>query len=150
MNVWDGLTNAMYSTHKLLGFLLLWLVAGRLLYRLLKGAPPDEPSLRPLGEAASRMRCTGCSTGCCWSCRCSAGSASRSIPSLTLFGLFDLPALAAPNQELAPSGCSMFTASLARVLMVLAARISRLRCSIISCARTACCRRMLPGLRRRR
>jgi hypothetical protein len=27
-DIWDGLTDALYSTHKLIGFLLLWLVAG--------------------------------------------------------------------------------------------------------------------------
>ena len=30
LNIWDATTNAMYSAHKLFGFLVLWLVAGRL------------------------------------------------------------------------------------------------------------------------
>ena len=41
LDIWDGLTNGLYSAHKLVGFLLLWLMAGRLAYRLLHGAPPD-------------------------------------------------------------------------------------------------------------
>lgn len=45
LDIWDGTTDALYSAHKLLGFLLLWLMAGRLVYRLLHGVPADEPSL---------------------------------------------------------------------------------------------------------
>lgn len=45
LNIWDGLTNGLYSAHKLVGFLLLWLMVGRLAYRLLHGAPLDEPTL---------------------------------------------------------------------------------------------------------
>ena len=44
LNIWDATTNALYSSHKLLGFLLLWFVLARLLFRLIKGAPPPECS----------------------------------------------------------------------------------------------------------
>jgi cytochrome b561 len=41
----DATTNTLYSTHKLIGFCLLWLVVIRLLYRLGRGAPADEPTI---------------------------------------------------------------------------------------------------------
>ena len=53
MNVWDGLTNSLYSTHKLLGFTLFWLILVRLTYRLRNGAPPDEPTIEPWQRLAS-------------------------------------------------------------------------------------------------
>lgn len=41
----DALTVALFDIHKLLGFLLLWIVALRLAVRLTKGVPPPPPSL---------------------------------------------------------------------------------------------------------
>lgn len=38
------LTEALYSTHKSLGFVVLLLTVARLGYRLARGAPPDEPT----------------------------------------------------------------------------------------------------------
>lgn len=49
----DDLTNTLYSTHKTLGFTLLCLVVLRLLYRLVKGAPRDEPTLRWFHKAGA-------------------------------------------------------------------------------------------------
>jgi len=51
----DAMTNTLYSGHKLLGFLLLWLVLLRLAYRLVHGAPPDEPTLAWWHKAASHL-----------------------------------------------------------------------------------------------
>jgi cytochrome b561 len=53
LNIWDGRTNALYSLHKLLGFILLWLVVCRLVFRLRNGAPPDEPTLAWWQKAAA-------------------------------------------------------------------------------------------------
>jgi cytochrome b561 len=53
LNVWDGLTNALYSSHKTLGLVILALVVARLLYRLVHGAPADEPSIEWWQKAAS-------------------------------------------------------------------------------------------------
>lgn len=44
-NIWDGLTNNLFSTHKLVGFLLLILVVLRLVRRFAGGVPPPEPTL---------------------------------------------------------------------------------------------------------
>lgn len=45
LNIWDDLTNTLYSGHKALGLVVLAVVILRLLYRFTKGAPGEEPSL---------------------------------------------------------------------------------------------------------
>ncbi|WNJ92060.1 cytochrome b [Bosea sp. 685] len=100
LDIWDGLTDALFSTHKLLGFLLIWLVAGRLAYRLLRGAPPDEPSLLWWQRAASHL-VHWLLYGMLLIVPLLGWIGVSLYPSLTLFGLFDLPALAKPDQALA-------------------------------------------------
>jgi cytochrome b561 len=51
----DATTNSLYSGHKLAGFVLLWIVVARLAYRLLHGAPPDEPTLTWWQKAGSHL-----------------------------------------------------------------------------------------------
>jgi cytochrome b561 len=51
----DATTNTLYSGHKLLGFLLLWFVVLRLLYRFVHGAPPDEPTLAWWHKAGAHL-----------------------------------------------------------------------------------------------
>ncbi len=53
LNIWDGLTNNLYSTHKLIGLSILVLVIARLVYRFRNGAPADEPTLEPWQKAVS-------------------------------------------------------------------------------------------------
>jgi cytochrome b561 len=55
LNIWDGVTNNLYSTHKLLGIVIFILVLARLMYRLAHGAPPDEPTIEPWQKAASHF-----------------------------------------------------------------------------------------------
>src|SRR5262245_55123293 len=55
LNIWDSTTNALYSSHKLLGFLLLWFIVARLIYRLTAGAPPPEPTLEPWQRTGSEI-----------------------------------------------------------------------------------------------
>lgn len=43
--VFDGLTNTLYDSHKLIGVIILLAVVARLAYRLIKGAPPSDASL---------------------------------------------------------------------------------------------------------
>lgn len=49
----DSLTNTLYSWHKLIGFCILWLVVVRIIVRLMRGAPPPEPTLNPLQRFAA-------------------------------------------------------------------------------------------------
>lgn len=51
----DALTNTLYSAHKLAGFVLLWVVVARLVYRFAHGAPPDEPTLEWWQKAAAHL-----------------------------------------------------------------------------------------------
>jgi cytochrome b561 len=53
LNIWDGVTNALYNSHKLIGIVIFFLVLMRLGYRLTRGAPADAPGLQPWQKAAS-------------------------------------------------------------------------------------------------
>lgn len=51
--LWDGITNTLYSSHKLLGLIILLFVVLRLSYRLVYGAPaPDRSVPAPLTGAS--------------------------------------------------------------------------------------------------
>lgn len=100
LDIWDGLTDALYSTHKLLGFLLLWLMTGRLAYRLLHGVPRDEPSLSRVQRALARL-VHWLLYGLLLVVPLLGWIGVSLYPSLTIFGLFDLPALATPDKGLA-------------------------------------------------
>jgi cytochrome b561 len=100
LNIWDATTNALYSSHKLVGFILLWIVLARLIYRLWHGAPGHEPTIEPWQRVASRINH--------WSLYGLLivlpllGWLGVSLyPAREIFGLFSLPALAAPNQAAA-------------------------------------------------
>lgn len=53
LKIVDGLTNTLYSSHKTLGLVILALVVARLIYRLVHGAPADEPTIEWWQKAAS-------------------------------------------------------------------------------------------------
>ena len=100
LDIWDGLTNGLYSLHKLTGFLLLWLMLGRLTYRLLHGAPPDEPTLAWWRKVASHL-VHWLLYGLLIVVPLLGWIGVSLFPALTIFDLFDLPALAKPNEEAA-------------------------------------------------
>ena len=100
LDIWDGLTNGLYSAHKLLGFLVLWLTAGRLAYRLLRGAPPDEPTLAWWQKAASHL-VHWLLYGLLLVVPLLGWIGASLFPALTIFDLFDLPALTKPDEEAA-------------------------------------------------
>lgn len=52
-NIWDATTNQLYSSHKLIGLIILALMIARLTYRLLHGAPASEPSLTSAQKGVS-------------------------------------------------------------------------------------------------
>lgn len=51
----DVVTGNLYSSHKALGLVILALVVARLLYRLVHGAPADEPTITWWQRAASHV-----------------------------------------------------------------------------------------------
>ena len=100
LNLWDGLTNALYSSHKLLGITILLLILARLIYRLGHGAPPDEPTLEWWQKGAAHLNH--------WGLYLMLlvvpilGYVGISLyPALDIFGLFSLPGVVAPNQDAA-------------------------------------------------
>lgn len=100
LNIWDDTTNQLYSTHKLVGFTLLWVVLARFAYRLWRGAPPPEPTLEPWQRYGSLV--VHYSLYALLIIMPILGWIGISLyPALDIFGLFSLPALAEPNQELA-------------------------------------------------
>jgi cytochrome b561 len=145
LDIWDGVTDALYSTHKLLGFLVLWLSVGRLLYRLVHGAPPDEPTLEWWHKVGSHLLHWGL-YGLLLIVPLFGWIGISLFPALTIFNLFDLPALTSPNEEAAK-----------RVLFVhgwLAILLALLVCGHIGAAlfhyfirKDGVLRRMLPGLK---
>ena len=146
LDIWDGVTDALYSSHKLLGFFVLWLSAGRLIYRLVHGVPPDEPTLEWWQKAASHL-VHWALYGLLLIVPLLGWLGVSLFPSLAVFGLFDLPALTAPNEDAAK-----------RVLFVhgwLAILLALLVCAHIGAAlfhhfirKDGVLRRMLPGLSR--
>lgn len=96
----DAVTGSLYSLHKLLGFLVLWLIVLRVVVRLRRGAPPPVATLTPFERVASHavhmalylllliVPLLG------W-----AGISA--YPALNVFGLFDLPAILPPDEALA-------------------------------------------------
>jgi cytochrome b561 len=51
----EELTNTLYTWHKTVGFIVLWLVVIRAFVRLTRGAPPPEPSLHILQRIAAEV-----------------------------------------------------------------------------------------------
>ncbi|HEX7075483.1 MAG TPA: cytochrome b [Hyphomicrobiaceae bacterium] len=99
LNIWDDVTNHLYSTHKLVGFLLLWVVVVRIGYRLWHGAPPPEPTLEPWQRYGSAV--VHYSLYALILIMPILGWLGVSLfPALEVFGAFSLPALAEPDQEL--------------------------------------------------
>lgn len=100
LEIWDAVTNNLYSTHKLIGLAILLLVILRLGYRLSHGAPPDEPTIEPWQSLVSHVAH--------WLIYVLLlvvpllGWLGVSYyPALELFGLVKVPGLVAPNQQTA-------------------------------------------------
>ncbi len=144
LDIWDATTNNLYSTHKLLGFLLLWIVLLRLAYRLWHGVPPPEPTLEPWQRMGSQL-VHGLLYALLIAMPILGWLGVSLYPALDIFGLFPLPALTGEDQEAA-----------ARVLTIHAWLAWLLITLIIGHAGMALChhfirkdgvlRRMLPGL----
>jgi cytochrome b561 len=55
LGIFDDLTNNLYSSHKLIGIVIFFVVLARLLYRLIHGAPADEPTIEWWQKIASHL-----------------------------------------------------------------------------------------------
>lgn len=141
----DATTNRLYDLHKLLGFILLWVVVARLVYRIRNGAPPDEPTLEWWQKAAAHLTHWG------------LYALLLIVPLLgwigvslygarSIFGIISLPPLAGQNQEAAGFVFALhFWLALLIVAMVGAHVGAALFHHLIR--RDGVLRRMLPGLK---
>jgi cytochrome b561 len=100
LNVWDGLTNTLYSSHKTIGLVILLTVVLRLGYRLSHGAPADEPTIEPWQKLVSHA--THWAIYVLLLVVPVLGWLGVSYyPALDLFGIVKLPGLVASNQDTA-------------------------------------------------
>ncbi|MGE0802470.1 MAG: cytochrome b [Lautropia sp.] len=100
LNLWDALTNAMYSGHKLGGIVILLVVLLRLLYRTTQGAPADEPTIEPWQRFVSHLTHWAL-YGLLLAAPLAGYIGISMFPALDIFGLFKLPAVAAPDKDAA-------------------------------------------------
>ena len=99
-NIWDATTNTMFSTHKLLGFIILLLIICRLTYRLVHGAPDDEPTLEPWQKLVSHLTHWAL-YGLLLLVPLVGWFGVQLFPALDVFGWFSLPAVVSPNEKAA-------------------------------------------------
>ena len=100
LNIWDTTTNVLYNSHKALGVVILAVVLMRLAYRLIHGAPPDEPTLSGLQKLVAHV-VHWTLYGLLILIPIIGWIGVSMFPALGLFGLLKLPALAAPDQATA-------------------------------------------------
>ncbi|MGE0767060.1 MAG: cytochrome b [Hyphomicrobiaceae bacterium] len=143
----DGPTNTLYSGHKLLGFLLLCLILLRLAYRLVHGAPPDEPTLAWWQKAAAHLTHWG------------LYALLIAVPvlgwlgvshygALGLFGGWKLPAIAAENQDKAEFVFLLHSWGAVLILAAIGAHFGAAMFHYFIRGDNVL-RRMLPGLKQR-
>ena len=100
LELWDAVTGALYSTHKLLGITILALVIARIAWRLIHGAPDHEPTIERWQAIASRLNHWGLYL--LLIAVPVAGYVGISLfPALEVFGLFSLPGVVAPDRDAA-------------------------------------------------
>lgn len=95
----DALTGSLYSLHKFVGFLVLWLIVLRMLVRL-RGAPPPAATLTRFERVAS-VTVHGALYALLLVVPLLGWAGVSAYPALNVFGLFDLPALLSPDEALA-------------------------------------------------
>ena len=117
LNIWDGLTNTLYASHKALGFVVLVIVVLRLVYRLMHGAPPDAPTLTPVQRSASHAL-HWLFYGVLLVLPLLGWIGISMFPALDLFAGIKAPALTVPDQAMSKQVLWLH-ASLAYLLIVL-------------------------------
>ena len=137
-------TFALYDVHKLLGVVLLGLVAVRLMVRVKSGAPADEPSLEPWQRESSHM-VHGWLYLLMFGVPILGWLAVSLYPALVVFGSLPLPGLAEPDRDLS-KGVFLAHALAAYVMIALVAVHVGAALYHHFVRRDGVLRRMLPGL----
>jgi cytochrome b561 len=96
----DALTNILYDSHKLGGFILIWIMVARLAYRLRKGAPASEPTLAPWERAVSHATHWAI-YGLLFLVPMLGWLGVSRYPALSIHGWFSLPSIATANEAAA-------------------------------------------------
>ncbi|MFZ4806784.1 MAG: cytochrome b [Hyphomicrobiaceae bacterium] len=91
-NIWDGVTNGLYSTHKLLGFMLFWIMLWRLTSRFRTGVPSPVATLTPIQRIGSEA-VHWALYGLLFVVPLLGWLGVSMYPALNIFGLFSLPSL---------------------------------------------------------
>ena len=100
LNIWDSLTNGLYSSHKLIGMIILLVAVLRLGYRLVHGAPAEEPTLEAWHRVASALNHWSL-YGLLIVVPVLGWLGVSFYPALDVFGFIKLPGLVAANQKTA-------------------------------------------------
>lgn len=123
LNVWDALTGALYSGHKLIGLTLLIVVLWRLAYRCTRGAPPDEPTIERWQKLASHANH--------WAlylllvATAVTGYIGISLfPALDILDGFTLPGLVAPDKAAANRAFAVHGALAISLLLLIAVHVA--------------------------
>jgi cytochrome b561 len=147
LNLWDATTNSLYSAHKLIGVVILFLVIARLIYRVRHGAPADEPTLEWWQKLAAHVT------------HWSLYGLLILVPLLgwvgvsrygarDIFGLFSLPPLVAQNQDAAATIFWLHGAGAILLTLLIGAHVGAgLFHHLIR--KDGVLRRMLPGLKQK-
>ena len=147
LNIWDNLTNTMYSTHKLVGMIVLVLAVLRLVYRVRHGAPPDEPTLEWWQKVGSHLTHWGI-YGLLFAIPLTGWLGVSLYGARDVFGLFSLPPLAAQNQNAAKFVFFLHETFVKLLILALIAHVgAALYHHFIR--KDGVLRRMLPGLQKR-
>jgi cytochrome b561 len=146
-NLWATLTDkfGLYDLHKLLGVTLFGLVLLRLVNRIIRDVPPEDPNLEPWQRAAATLVHA-------WIYLLLIvvpllGWIGISLyPALTLFDMFNLPALTGPNRAVSES---VLIAHAFGAYMLIALIFAHIGAALLHhfVLRDGTLRRMLPGLR---
>lgn len=148
LNIWDDLTNTLYSGHKALGLVVLAVVILRLLYRFTKGAPGEEPSLAFVHVFASHAT-HWLIYGLLLALPILGWIGISMFPALGTFGGLQIPALTGPDKAMS-ADVLWLHATLAYVLIVMIAMHVGAAFYHHVIRGDNVLRRMLPGLKPKR
>lgn len=144
-NIWDATTNTLYSSHKLIGLIILALMIVRIVYRLTQGAPEPEPTLTPVEK--------GVSEGVHWvmyvlllAVPIGGYLGIAYYPALDVFGV-KVPGVVTPNEDMAKIIFNLHSYAAIALLGLIAMHIgAALMHAFVK--KDGVLSRMIPGMRR--
>lgn len=147
LNIWDNLTNTLYSSHKTFGLLFLILIIARLGYRLMHGAPRDEPTLEPFQRVVSHLTHWGI-YGLLLALPVLGWVGISMFPALNILGGLNAPAITGPDRAMSQQ-VFWIHGTAAYLLIVLVAMHVGAALYHHFIRGDGVLRRMMPGLKRR-